>query len=130
MMNSFAFFVVAWLLCMAPCSQGRTLFQDTSGSEEAAALVAPPPQFVARTDAELAELVAQIPADGILPQDLYDTVRITGAVTSVDPLNEKLRSYNGTLLIDDTTALTEANLGNLQVRATQQNMVLTKESHH
>jgi hypothetical protein len=69
--------------------------------------------FVASTDAELAQLVSQISADGVLPQDLYEKVEITGTVSSLDPLNEKLRWYNGSVTVFDTQALTDINLSNL-----------------
>jgi len=81
----------------------RVLLQD----ETAASI------FSAYTDADLAQLVSEINGDGVLPQDVYEKVEITGSVTSLDPLNEKLRWYNGSLTVYDTEALTDINLSNL-----------------
>ena len=81
----------------------RVLLQD----ETAASI------FSAYTDADLAQLVSEINGDGVLPQDVYEKVEISGSVTSLDPLNEKLRWYNGSLTVYDTQALTDINLSNL-----------------
>ena len=61
----------------------------------------------------MAQLASQINADGVLPQDLYEKVEITGTVSSLDPLNERLRWYNGSVTVFDTQALTDINLSNL-----------------